>query len=106
MGAESYSRGFQSSKHAVIPERNPSDAYAGSIVDRVPDGGKHRFERGLTGSIRRQVGTVRIRIAVHQQDIDALWNVGMPEGRRRDSIPPPYLVRVDPASLVNGAAQP
>src|SRR5690349_4739541 len=88
---ESCTGGIQSSKHSVVPERNPSDANARRIVDRVSDGGEHRFERGLTGSIGRQVRTVRIRISVHQQDIDALGNVGMPESRMREPIHARYL---------------
>src|SRR5450432_1458243 len=70
-------RGFQPGKQTVVPEGNPPDANAGGVVDRVCDGRKHRFEQGLTGSVGRQVWTVRIRIAVHQHDIDALRNVGV-----------------------------
>ena len=31
----------------VVPEVNPSDVNARSVVDRVPDGCKHRFEQGF-----------------------------------------------------------
>ena len=43
----SHTRGVQCGQHAVVPEVNPSDVNARSVVDRVPDGCKHRFEQGF-----------------------------------------------------------
>ena len=67
----SHARSLQRRQHTVVPKRNPADTNAGRVVDRVGDGSQHRFQRRLARSVRRQVRTVRIRIAVHQHDVDA-----------------------------------
>ncbi len=101
----SHAGGFQSGEHALVAERNPSDANSSSIVNRIPDGRKHWFESRLAGSVRRQVGTIRIRIAVHEYDIDALGNVCVPECRVREPVDARHLLGGEPDFLVKGAAQ-
>jgi len=97
--------GFQRGKHTIIPEGNPSDANARGVVDRVPDCRKHRFEGGLTGSVGRQIGTVRIRIAVHQDDINALGNIGVAESRGREPVLAGHLLRIESDFFVKSAAE-
>ena len=40
----SHARGFECGKHPVVPKGDSADANAGSVVDGIGDGRKHRFE--------------------------------------------------------------
>ena len=40
----SHARGFECGKHPVVPKGDSADANAGSVVDGIGDGCKHRFE--------------------------------------------------------------
>src|ERR1700736_5753021 len=103
--SDSNARCLQCGKHAVGPEGNASDANAGSIVNCISYRREHRLERRLTGPVRRQVGTVRIRIAVYQHDLNALGSIGMPESRMREPVHARHLLGIEADFLVQGAAQ-
>ncbi len=96
---------MQSSENAGVAEGNSSDANSGGIVDRVGDGGHCRFERRLAGAVRRQVGAVRIRIAVDQHDIDSFRNVGVPKGGVGRPIPADHPPGVKADFLMKRATQ-
>ena len=74
-----YSRRPQRRKHPLISERNPAHPNPRRIEDGVGDGRDARLDRRFTGSIVRQVGPVRIGIAVDQHDVDGGRGVGVPE---------------------------
>ena len=91
--------------YSVGPERHPPEANAGRVVDRVGDRGQHRLERRFSGAVGRQVGPSRIRITVHQQDVDPFWYVGMAERGMREPVHARHLFGVEPHFFVQSAAQ-
>ena len=53
----------------------------------------------------RQIGPARIRIAVHQDDVDRLRRIGVRQRRMRNPIDAGHLFAVEPHFFVERAAQ-
>ena len=56
------------------------------IVNRVGDRGDQRLVAALAGAIGRQIGAIRIGIAVDQHDVDRLGRVRMPQAGMRNPV--------------------
>ena len=62
---------LQRGQHAFAAEGCPAQANTGGIVDRIGDRGDQRLMAAFPCPVRRQIGAVRIRIAVDEHDVDA-----------------------------------
>src|SRR5262249_56061465 len=63
--------GLEGGQHALISERNATQTNAGRIVDRVGHGRERWLADGLARTVVREIRPVRIRISIHQYDIDS-----------------------------------
>jgi hypothetical protein len=61
----------------LLPERHAPEAHTGRIEDGVCHRRNHRLARRFAGAVMRQVGPIRIRIAVDHDDVDLRRRVHM-----------------------------
>ena len=75
-------------------------------MNRIGHGRYRRLARCLTASSRTQIRPLRLRIAVHDHDIDLGRRVRMPQRRMRDPVHACDFFRVELHFFVQRAAQP
>src|SRR2546425_8613828 len=74
---------LQGFEHSGVSERNATETHAGCIVNGICHRSDRRFQGRLTGSVVRQIGTVRIGIAVDEQQVDFCRRIEMRQRRMR-----------------------
>ena len=98
-------RGLQRRQHARIPERHLTQPDACRVEDRVGDRGNQRLADRFAASIVRQIGTVGVGIAIHQDDVDSFRTVRMRQRGTRIPVHARHLFRVELDLFVERPAQ-
>jgi hypothetical protein len=89
---------FQCTEDAIIAKRDPPDAHAGCVVDRIHGRREHGLQRSFPGSVGRQdhqaaVVSARQRLRPHvtglavHLDLGDLRHNGLAAERVRDTAP-------------------
>ena len=98
--------GFQRSQHPLGPERHTAETDPGRVENRIGDGGNHWLVRRFPCAIHRQIGPVRIRITVDDNDVDLLRRIQMRQRWMRQPIDARDLFRIELHFFVQTTAHP
>src|ERR671910_112377 len=96
---------LQSLEYPCRPEWHASQPHTSRIEDRIRHRSEQRLAHGFASSVVRQIGPVGIGIAVHDDDVNLLRRVGVPERRVRNPVDTCRLFGVEPHFFMKRSTQ-
>src|SRR5437870_11309169 len=96
---------LQGFEHSGVSERNATETHAGCIVNGICHRSDRRFQGRLTGSVVRQIGTVRIGIAIDEQQVDFCRRIEMRQRRMSNPVLAGDLLAIELHLFIKRPAQ-